>query len=100
MIAEDKFQHSPTVFVVLSFSIDKSDHYTRTYSHGYFGGRVEHLADRIADYKKAEERFNLLVEEAKRYDIGKEGKILLDLPSEFAYVDGEGDECHIILFPA
>lgn len=76
----------PTICAVISFSTDKKSHITETTTHGYYTSVDEAKAkfQKVADYAAAN-------------DANPKKPVLLDTPTEFAYIDEGGNECHIII---
>lgn len=76
----------PTICAVVSFSTDKKTHITETTTHGYYTSVDEAKAkfQKVADYAAAN-------------DADPKTPVLLDTDTEFAYIDQEGNECHILI---
>ena len=76
----------PTICAVVSFSTDKETHITETTTHGYYKSLDEAMAkfQKVADY-------------AASTDANPKKPVLVDTKTEFAYIDQEGNECHILI---
>lgn len=77
---------NPTICAVVSFFTDKETHITETTTHGYYTSVDEAKAkfQKVADYAAAN-------------DANPKKPVLLDTDTEFAYIDQEGNECHILI---
>jgi hypothetical protein len=76
----------PTICAVISFTTGKKTHITETTTHGYY-----------TSVAKAKAKFQKVSDYAAANDADPKTPVLLDTGTEFAYIDKEGNECHILI---